>query len=176
MTVMKFLGVYSGVEKIECRPSSDNTLYFQIEEGLIGLLSIGTLLTCFVTYVVSKRQFILSITEYAESYIVDEIERDKFLVKRGRMLERSFLYPLGTLITLPAPIALSVMDLIGSYTYPIYVALAISQGLSGILTFIVFSLDPTVWNSLKLAKYQVTKKSKGNLMIHNLPRIEDTFI
>jgi hypothetical protein len=160
---MDFLEVFSGVEKIECRPSSDNFLYFQIEEGLIGLLSIGTLFTSFVTYIVSKRQFVRSITAYAESYIDDEIERDRFLVKRSRMLDRSFLYPLGTLITLPAPIALSVMDLIDSYTYPIYIALAISQGMSGILTFIAFSLDPAVWSSLKLAKYKLMKKSKGKL-------------
>ncbi|KXN66314.1 hypothetical protein CONCODRAFT_11867 [Conidiobolus coronatus NRRL 28638] len=91
------------------------------------------------------------------------------------MLVRSFLYPLATLITLPAPIALSVMDLLGHYSFPIFETLAVSQGLSGILTFIVFSLDPAVWNSLELAKYKVMKKSKDKQVIHNLPRIEDNF-
>jgi hypothetical protein len=165
MVIMGFLGVYSGVKKIECRPGSDNFLYFQIEEGLIGVISIVALLTCFIIYLISRKQFNKSITQYADLYITDYVERDKFLVKRNRMLVRSFLYPLATLITLPAPIALSVMDLTGYYRFPIFEILAVSQGLSGILTFIVFSLDPAVWNSLELAKYKVMKKSKGKFRI-----------
>ncbi|KXN66315.1 hypothetical protein CONCODRAFT_20297 [Conidiobolus coronatus NRRL 28638] len=159
MLIFHFLGSYTGkLNKIECRPGSDDPTYFKLVEGLLGVFGLLTLVICVATYFISRRSFKNMITDYANLHIENVNEQDLFKSNRIKMAERSFLYPLATVITLPSPIALSVMDVIDYYPTAIYYLMVLTQGISGILTFIAFVLDPALWDSIKTAKEKVYNK------------------
>jgi hypothetical protein len=162
MSIFHYLGSYTGTQnKIECRPGSDDPIYFKFVEGLLGAIGMLTLVICVATYFISRRSFKNMITDYANLHIENVHEQDLFKSNRIKMAERSFLYPLATVITLPSPIALSVMDVVDHYSTVIYIFMALSQGVSGILTFIAFVLDPALWDSIKTAKEKVYNKFQG---------------
>lgn len=150
MAVFGSLGSFSDIEgKKSCRPGTSNRIVFQIEEGIVGGLAMITVITCLTVYFTSRSQFNKSITLWAKFNIRSNSEKERFIKKRRKMLERSFLYPLATVVTLPATIALSIMDITGVYYDGIYIALSLTQSLSGISTLFAFLLDPNVIEGLR---------------------------
>lgn len=90
------------------------------------------------------------------------------------MATRSFLYPLSTCITLPFEAIGLILNAFGINSLGIFALMLITIGLSGILTFIAFTLDPVAHNSFNPAYHQLSGERKGQSILDNTSKVSDT--
>ncbi|KXN66987.1 hypothetical protein CONCODRAFT_11026 [Conidiobolus coronatus NRRL 28638] len=152
-------GMYENIPSLKfCAMGSHNNLYNQIMYTMGGTICLVTIVTSFVVTYLCHRSLNLCIQIQLEQFETDGmysalgvLECD-YKEKQIKKVRRSFIYPLGTVVTL-------LVDMIFQYSWlfndippvNLFVARDVMNSLNGIVTLICFSLDPAVWDSILLA-------------------------
>jgi hypothetical protein len=153
MIIYYFLGAFTGsLQKGGCNPGSRDPLYNKVFSAIAGTFCLLTIIACLVTTVVGHRSLTKWINSYANSNLKQDSDQEKFKKQRRKMAERSFLYPLATLITLPAETIFNYLNVLGRREPKVIIAMTLTGGLSGLLTAGAFLIDPAAWSAFQAAK------------------------
>jgi hypothetical protein len=162
MLLYYFLGVFTGtIQKAGCNPGSRNPLYNKIFSAIAGTFCLITIIACLVTTIIGRRSLTRWINSYANSRLRQSNDIENFRKQRRKMAERSFLYPLATLITLPCEVIFNYFNLFGRREPTVIIAMTITGGLSGLLTAIAFLVDPASSKAFESAKLKVKTWLRG---------------
>jgi hypothetical protein len=154
------LGAYTGVKhKIGCNPGADDKTLNTVFYLIAGSVDLITILSCLFTTIVGHRSLNKWINTYAEARSNQGIDQAKFKRDRKKMAERDFLYPLSTCITLPFEAAFLYLNAFGIFVFQLGIGMAFTVGISGLLAFIAFCVDPAAHNSITSA-YRLIKELK----------------
>jgi hypothetical protein len=164
MVISHFLGLFTGLSRtVACNPGSTSHLNNKIAFGISGTISLITILAGIFTTVQGHRSMSQWIQLYSVKTVEGDFNQQDFQKKKIKRAQRSFLYPLGTIITISVETAVQYSWFFTALPpRPLYTANAIMNGTNGIVTMITFLLDPAVWDSIKLAKNKIIGFIKGN--------------
>ncbi|KXN72646.1 hypothetical protein CONCODRAFT_4507 [Conidiobolus coronatus NRRL 28638] len=157
-----FLDAFTGTSsKAGCNPGTrdpTNSRAFSILAGLFCLITIlsGILVTFF-----GHRNMNRWVEVYLNNGAYHEEDKEELKKKLRRMAQLSFLYPLATCITLPCEMAFNFKMATGVRDRNLISGMAITGGISGLLTLIAFAIDPTVWRTFKAAFIIIKQRRLG---------------
>jgi hypothetical protein len=154
-----FLGAYTGVKrKVGCNPGADDKVLNGVFYFLAGSVDLITIIIGLFTTIIGHKSLNKWINTYAEARTNQNMDQVQFKKDRKKMAERSFLYPLSTCITLPIEAVFLFLNAFGIYIFELSIGMAITVGISGLLTCLAFSADPAAHKSFVSAYYQVKDK------------------
>jgi hypothetical protein len=153
------LGAFTGVKnKKGCNPGADDKTLNTIFYWIIGLVNVFTIAIGIFTTIVGHRSLNAWINKYADSRSYKGEDPTKFKKDRRKMAVRSFLYPLSTCITLPFEGLFFILNAFNIYIFEITIPNVLGTGLSGVLTALAFSIDPSTHKAFAAAYAQVRHK------------------
>ncbi|KXN73731.1 hypothetical protein CONCODRAFT_3291 [Conidiobolus coronatus NRRL 28638] len=162
------LGAFTGVvARKRCTPGIDNytlNIVFTVIQATVNMVTV--IIGVFTT-IVGHRSLNKWINTYANSRSYTGDDQNRFKSDRKKMAERSFLYPLSTLITLPFEAIFLYLTASGIYVFNLVTLMALSTGLSGVLTAIAFAIDPAAHKAFKSAYNKLTDKSRSHKTIND---------
>ncbi|KXN73725.1 hypothetical protein CONCODRAFT_3285 [Conidiobolus coronatus NRRL 28638] len=160
------LGAYTGVKrKNGCNPGADDKTLNAVFYFMAGSVDLFTIIACLYTTIVGRISLNKWINTYAEARSNQSIDQDKFKRDRKKMAERSFLYPLSACITLPVEALFLYLNAFGIYIFELSIVMAVTVGISGLLTFLAFAVDPAAHKSFTSAYRQI---KDGRLYSHSV--------
>jgi hypothetical protein len=163
VVVFHFLGVFKeNKDKLLCTPGSDVFAIQMVENAVAGLLNIIAVFAGIYTTYIGHRYISQWINKYSNKQMPGGNNQPSFKAKKRKTVQRSFLYPLSTVITLSSELVTCIWSLFGNPTQIIKTFNRYTTGFKGILTFIAFIVDPAVCDSLRSAYRKITLYMSGN--------------
>ncbi|KXN73723.1 hypothetical protein CONCODRAFT_3283 [Conidiobolus coronatus NRRL 28638] len=154
--VYGLLGAYTGLlRKNGCNPGADDKVLNAVFYFMAGSVDLAAILAGIFTTIVGRRSLRKWIDTYADARSNQNIDQDKFKRDRKKMAERSFLYPLSACITLPAEAVFLYLNAFNIYIFELSIVMAVTVGISGLLTFLAFAVDPAAHKSFTSAYRQI---------------------
>jgi hypothetical protein len=159
-----FMGAFTGLKHPSgCKPGAESQTMDAIFTLIKALLEVFTIVTCVTTSIIGRRRLYNWIEVYANSRENESEDREKFIKEGKKIAERSFLYPLSTILTLPFEAIFLILIVCGKFVPQLTIPMAISSGITGVLTFVAFSIDPSTHSSLKEAYFNLKGINKSKL-------------
>jgi hypothetical protein len=150
------LGAFSGVKrKIGCNPGADDITLNSIFYGVSGLVDLVTIISGIFITVAGHRNLNKWINVYSATLTPSANNHEQLIKDRRKMAVRSFLYPLSTCITLPFECIFLLLNAGNIFVFQLTILMAITIGISGLLTGLAFAIDPATHSSFKSAYYQL---------------------
>ncbi|KXN73717.1 hypothetical protein CONCODRAFT_3277 [Conidiobolus coronatus NRRL 28638] len=153
------IGAFTGQAKRNCNPGVDDYtkhLAFLLLQSLTNLLTIAV---CIFTTVKSHGNLNKWIDAVSATITEQGGDRDQLIRERKKIAFRSFLYPLSTCITLPFEAFFLIANGSGKMVIELAILMALTTGLSGILTALAFAVDPITHNAFKSAYSQIKHRN-----------------
>ncbi|KXN74341.1 hypothetical protein CONCODRAFT_2546 [Conidiobolus coronatus NRRL 28638] len=156
-----FMGAFTGLSHPSgCNPGAESHTLDAIFSCIQALVNIFTVISCLTISIIGRRNLSNWITTYASSRENEGQCREQFINEGKKIAERSFLYPLSTILTLPFEAIFLILIVCGKFVPQLTIPMAIFSGLSGVLTFIAFAIDPSTHSAFKDAYRNLRGTSK----------------
>ncbi|KXN74342.1 hypothetical protein CONCODRAFT_2547 [Conidiobolus coronatus NRRL 28638] len=156
-----FMGAFTGLKHpTGCKPGAESHTMDAIFTLIKALLEVFTIVTCVTTSIIGHRSLNNWIEAYASARENESEDREQFVKEGKKMAERSFLYPLSTTLTLPFEAIFLILIVCGKFVPQLTIPMAISSGITGVLTFIAFSIDPYIHSAFKEAYHNIRGTNK----------------
>jgi hypothetical protein len=144
------LGAFSGVKrKVGCNPGADDKTLNSVFYAIAGLVDLATIVSCVFITITGHRNLNKWINVYSSTLTDGVNDQEQLIKNRRKMAVRSFLYPLSTCITLPFECIFLILNAANVYVPALTICMAITIGISGLLTGIAFIVDPATKLSFK---------------------------
>ncbi|KXN73722.1 hypothetical protein CONCODRAFT_77220, partial [Conidiobolus coronatus NRRL 28638] len=146
------LGAFSGVErKKACSPGADDKTLNSVFYAIAGLVDLATIISGIFITVTGHRNLNKWINAYSATLAPSENDHEQLIKDRRKMAARSFLYPLSACITLPIECIFLFLNAGNVYVSVLTILMALTIGISGLLTGLAFAIDPATQKSFKSA-------------------------
>jgi hypothetical protein len=156
-----FMGAFTGLSHpAGCNPGAATQTMDSIFSCIQALVNTFTIIVCLTTSIICHRNLSNWITAYASSRENEGEDRQKFVKEGKKLAERAFLYPLSTILTLPFEAIFLILIVSGKFIPQLTIPMAIFSGISGVLTFIAFSIDPFTHSAFKEAYHNLRGTNK----------------
>ncbi|KXN73728.1 hypothetical protein CONCODRAFT_3288 [Conidiobolus coronatus NRRL 28638] len=150
------LGAFSGVErKVGCNPGADNLTLNSVFYAIAGLVDLAAIVGGIFITVAGHRNLNKWINVYSATLTQGANNQEQLIKDRRKLALRSFLYPLSTCITLPFECIFLILNAANIFVLELGTVMAVTIGISGLLTGIAFSVDPATHIAFKSAYYQL---------------------
>ncbi|KXN74340.1 hypothetical protein CONCODRAFT_2545 [Conidiobolus coronatus NRRL 28638] len=160
-----FMGAFTGLSHpAGCNPGAATQIMDAIFSSIQAFVNLSTIIACITTTVIGHRSLSKWINNYANSHNFDGKNKSQFIKERRKMAERSFLYPLSTILTLPFETIFLILIACGKFVPQLTIPMAVFSSISGLLTGIAFAIDPAVHSALREA-YCNIRGEKNNCQI-----------
>jgi hypothetical protein len=146
------LGAFSGVNgKRACSPGADNLTLNSVFYSIVGLVDLATIISGIFITITGHRNLNKWINAYSATLTPGANNNEQLIKDRRKMASRSFLYPLSACITLPFECIFLFLNAGNIYISVLTILMALTIGISGLLTGIAFAIDPATKISFKSA-------------------------
>ncbi|KXN66454.1 hypothetical protein CONCODRAFT_11710 [Conidiobolus coronatus NRRL 28638] len=148
MITYHFLGVFTGIDnKKACNPGANNPVITKVVFGLIGLFNFLAIISGIFATVAGHKNLGVWIETFSNKEIIDPKDQEEFKAAKRKETQRSFLYPLTSLITLSAEY---------------------NDGVKGILTLSAFLIDPATQLALKHTFNKLRNKKDNSFEMNDI--------
>ncbi|KXN73720.1 hypothetical protein CONCODRAFT_3280 [Conidiobolus coronatus NRRL 28638] len=156
------LGAFSGVErKVGCNPGADDLTLNSVFYAIAGLVDLATIVSGIFITISGHRNLNKWINVYSATLTPSANNHEQLIKDRRKLAIRSFLYPLSTSITLPFECIFLFLNAGNLFVFQLTIPMAITIGISGLLTGLAFTVDPATHTSFKSAYYQLMSRNTG---------------
>jgi hypothetical protein len=151
------LGAFTGVKnKRACSPGADNLTLNSVFYSIAGLVDLATIVSGIFITVTGHRNLNKWINAYSATMAPGQVDTEQLIKDRRKMASRSFLYPLSACITLPFECIFLFLNAGNKYVSVLTILMAITVGISGLLTGLAFAIDPATKKSF-ISAYRTLK-------------------
>lgn len=162
MLLYYFIGAFNDtVNRGSCVPGCSNPVFDKVFHFVVSILNIVTMLVAIYVTFAGFRSLNHWTTYYATYQVDEEAEKQRFQHDKTKMAQRSFLYPLSTIIVLLVESVFYFVYGCGLMINELVAPMIATSGLAGTITAIVFFLDPALWHSSNIAIRKLRNLSKG---------------
>ncbi|KXN71947.1 hypothetical protein CONCODRAFT_5272 [Conidiobolus coronatus NRRL 28638] len=150
MVIFHFIGAFSGtIGKRACNAGADDPTVTKVLYAITAILNFVTIVSGIFVTIVGHKNLGLWIESFSNKEFLDPKDQEEFKAKKHKETQRSFLYPLSTLLTLSTEVVLCIWMIFSMPPPAIYIVNSIMLGFKGILTLFTFLIDPTAQQALK---------------------------
>jgi hypothetical protein len=169
MVVYHFLGVFTGTKnKVSCNPGANNPTITKAVFGLIGLFDLAAIISGVYVTAVGHKRLGAWIETFSNKELLDPKDQEEFKASKRKETQRSFLYPLTSLVTLSPEVVLCFWMVVDKPPVEMYAVNSIMMGFKGIFTLITFLIDPTTQIALKYTYSRLTNKKSKNIEMNDI--------